>query len=248
MKRKLPFFYDIESRYSGETEGAFPKVERNLLEAAQNYLGGGADPMLAGRIPRKDRLLSELDTLAIWFAKERCFVDENWLAGFSAVSSGAEHEVFFDPDSQLAIKVTRPGAFGHTVVGPGLSALPSEYLTRWVLHNQLFGESVRLLGALQNDSGFQLVISQVWIASRLDYPTASEQEIESYFEELGFQKVSHLEVPAFFNAELDLVILDAQPHNVLKDDAGNLVPIDVVIGQPSPWTRDWLGIAPEQPR
>ena len=63
MKRKLPFFYDIESRYSGETEGAFPKVERNLLEAAQNYLGGGADPMLAGRIPRQDRLLAELDTL-----------------------------------------------------------------------------------------------------------------------------------------------------------------------------------------
>ena len=161
MKRKLPFFYDIESRYSGETAGAFPKVERNLLETAQNYLGGSAHAMLAGRISRKDRLLAELDTLGVWFAKKQCFLNENWIADLSAVSSGAEHEVFFDPARQLAIKVTRPGAFGHSVVGPGLSALPSEYLTRWVHHNQLFGESVRLLGSLQNDAGFQLVISQV---------------------------------------------------------------------------------------
>jgi len=102
--------------------------------------------MLAGRLSRKDRLHAELDAFGIWFAKEQCFLDENWLAGFSAVSSGAEHEVFFDPASQLAIKVTRPGAFGHSVEGPGLGALPSEYLTRWALHNQLFGGSVRLLG------------------------------------------------------------------------------------------------------
>jgi hypothetical protein len=30
-----------------------------------------------------------------------------------------------------------------------------------------------------------------------------------------------MEVPAFFKPELDLVILDAQPHNVLKDGAGS---------------------------
>lgn len=225
MKRKLPLCYDIESRYSGETAGAFPKVKRNLLEAAQNHLGRGAHAVLEGRISRKDRLLAELDALGIWFGEEQCFLDCGWLGSLSAVSSGAEHEVFFDTDNQLAIKVTRPGAFGHSVVGPGLSALPSEYLMRWALHNELFGESVRFLGALKNEAGFQLVISQVWIASRLDCPTACEQEIEDYFEELGFQKVSHLEVPAFFNAELDLVILDAQPHNVLKDDAENLVAI-----------------------
>ena len=204
--------------------------------------------MLEGRISRKDRLLAEVDALGIWFAKEQCFLGDDWSGRLYAVSSGAEHEVFFDPDIQLAIKVTRPGAFGHSVVGPSLSALPSEYLSRWTLHNQIFGESVRFLGALKNESCFQLVISQVWIASRLDCPTASEQEIESYFEYLGFQKMPHLEVPAFFNPELDLVILDAQPHNVLKDDAGNLVPIDVVIGQPSPWTRDWLGLAPKLQR
>jgi hypothetical protein len=248
VKQKLLLFYDIEDRYSGETAGAFPKVKRNLLEAAQNYLGGGALAMLEGRISRKDRLLAELDALGIWFGEEQSFLDCDWLGRLSAVSSGAEHEVFFDPDTQLAIKVTRPGAFGHSVVGPGLSALPSEYLTRWALHNQLFGESVRFLGALKNEAGFQLVISQVWIASRLDCPTASEQEIESYFEYLGFQKMPHLEVPVFFNPALDLVVLDAQPHNVLKDDAGNLVPIDVVIGQPSAWTRDWLGIIPKTAR
>ena len=106
MKRKLPFFYDIESRYSGETAGAFPKVERNLLETAQNYLGGSAHAVLAGRISRKDRLLAELDALGIWFGEKQCFLDGDWLGRLFAVSSGAEHEVFFDPARQLAIKVT----------------------------------------------------------------------------------------------------------------------------------------------
>ena len=71
MKQKLLLFYDIEDRYSGETAGAFPKVKRNLLEAAQNYLGGGALAMLEGRISRKDRLLAELDALGIWFGEEQ---------------------------------------------------------------------------------------------------------------------------------------------------------------------------------
>jgi hypothetical protein len=75
--------------------------------------------MLEGRISRKDRLLAELDALGIWFGEEQCFLDCDWLGRLSAVSSGAEHEVFFDPDTQLAIKVTRPGAFGHSVGGPG---------------------------------------------------------------------------------------------------------------------------------
>ena len=63
MKMQLKFFYDVEDRYSGKTEGTFPKVERNLLEAAQNYLGGGALAMPEGRISRKDRLLAEVDSL-----------------------------------------------------------------------------------------------------------------------------------------------------------------------------------------
>jgi len=83
-----------------------------------------------------------------------------------------------------------------------------------------------------------------WILSRLDCPTASEQEIECYFEELAFQKMLHLEVSAFLNPELDPVIFHAQTHNLLKDDAGNLVPIDVLIGPPSPRLRSCLGITP----
>ena len=244
MKKQLTFSYDFESRSSGKTEGTFPKTERNLLEAAKDYLGGGAFAVPEGGLSRKGRLLAEVGALGNWFAIEKCFLSAEWLVGLSAVSSGAEHEVFFDSARQLAIKVTRPSAFGHSVDGPGLSALPSEYFSRWLFHNQIFGESVQFLGALKNDLGFQLVISQVWIASQMDCPTASEQEIECYFEELAFQKMLHLEVPAFFNPELDLVIIHAQPHNLLKDDAGNLVPIDVLIGPPGPWLKSCFGITP----
>ncbi len=248
MKNQIQIFHEHDSRYSGKVEGKFPEVERNLLQAAQSHLGRGSFAVSSGGLSRRDQLLAEVDALWLWFESGQHFLNPQWLGGLSAVSSGAEHEVFFDPSRQLAIKVTRSGAFGHSVVGPGLSALPSEYFSRWIFHNQLFGDSVQLLGALKSEGGFQLVISQVWIASDLECPTASELEIAGYFENLGFQKIAHLEVPAFYNEELDLVILDAQPHNVLKDDAGNLVPIDVVIGQPSPWTREWLGITPHTAR
>lgn len=168
MKKESICFYDIGPRYSGKVEGTFPKIERNLLEAAQSYLRGGSFAVPQGSLSRKDRLLAEVGALELWFESGNYFLKPNFINGLSAVSSGAEHEVFFDPSLQLAIKLTRPGAFGHSVVGPSLTALPSECFSRW---------------------------------------------------------------------------MDAQPHNVLKDDAGNLVPIDVVIGQPSTWTRDWLGIS-----
>ena len=58
VKKESICFYDIESRYSGKVEGTFPKIERNLLEAAQSYLRGGSFAVHEGSLSRKDRLLA----------------------------------------------------------------------------------------------------------------------------------------------------------------------------------------------
>ena len=53
-----------------------------------------------------------------------------------------------------------------------------------------------------------------------------------YFESLGFQKSSVADVAAFYNKKLDLMVLDANLKNILRDFTGKLFPIDVVVGKP----------------
>lgn len=152
-------------------------------------------------------------------------------------------KVFFDSVGQLAIKKTRAGAFGHSVAGPGLSATPREYLLRWHFHNLLFGDTAKLVGLLCDEASLQCVISQKWVTAHEQEPTATAPEIDDFFRGLNFCKISEVEVPAFYSRALDLVALDAHPHNILRDEEGNLVPIDLVVGTPLAWTRKWLGIA-----
>jgi hypothetical protein len=56
--------------------------------------------------------------------------------------------------------------------------------------------------------------------------------VVEYFESLGFQKSSVADVAAFYNKELDLMVLDANLKNILRDFTGKLFPIDVVVGKP----------------
>jgi hypothetical protein len=44
----------------------------------------------------KDRLLAEVGALELWFESGNYLLNADWLDGLSAVSSGAEHEVFFE--------------------------------------------------------------------------------------------------------------------------------------------------------
>jgi hypothetical protein len=98
---------------------------------------------------------------------------------FKPVSSGAEHEVFFDSKGQKAIKVTRGGAFGHSVVAcPGQSATPGEYLARWLLHNSLFGDTAELLGVIPGEVMSAFVVSQKWITAHPEVPTPDQAEID----------------------------------------------------------------------
>jgi len=61
----------------------------------------------------------------------------------------SEHKVYFDPERKRAVKQTLPGQFGwmpkldHGRWTLGI-AKPLDYLRRWQLFNQVFGDNVRL--------------------------------------------------------------------------------------------------------
>ena len=64
---------------------------------------------------------------------------------------GNEHQVWYLPDYKAVLKATWPDFFGLLVIhrpNDEPRASPVAYLERWALHNELFGDNVRFLGAL----------------------------------------------------------------------------------------------------
>ena len=64
---------------------------------------------------------------------------------------GNEHQVWHQPSSSTFLKATWPNHFGMLVIhrhDEEPQASPIAYLERWHLHNELFGDSVEFIGAL----------------------------------------------------------------------------------------------------
>jgi len=216
--------------------------EKNPLIAAAHYLGAGTAAMCQSGESRRHIFEEEKSLLREWCARNGCELVADVLSGCRPVSSGAEHDVFFSDSENRAIKLTRSGGFGHSLVQEGKSALPSEYLLRLIYQNELFGDFIEFQGIISGETGVQILTSQPWITAHPENPTPSDLEIDNYFESLGFKRRENLPVAAYYNVEMDLAVLDAHAQNILRDERGDLVPIDLVIGQPGEWTRKWLGL------
>ena len=66
-------------------------------------------------------------------------------------------------------------------------------------------------------------------------PNPTADEIEAFFKEHSFEPaLLNPDAPLFYSRTLGLIVADAHDQNVLRDNEGNLVPIDVVIGVPGP--------------
>jgi hypothetical protein len=126
--------------------------------------------------------------------------------------------------------------------GEGLSALPSEYLQRLIYHNELFGDRISIRGVFSSEGAVQLVSLQPWIKLDAEHPVPDQGDVDDYFRNIGFIRSLHAAVPVYYHAELDLAVLDAHPQNILRDESGRLVPIDVVVGTPGKAVRGLLGI------
>ena len=216
-------------------------TEENSPQSALDFLLGSLGAVPGSRDSRRGRFEREVEGLRLWSAQKDCRLNADFAAALKPVASGAEHDVFFAEELQSAIKITRNGRFGHSLEGEGISALPSEYLRRLIYHNELFGDGIVVCGVMVVERSVHLVSRQPWIKSASARPVPEQDEIDEYFAGLDFRKSDQLAAPAYYHRTLNVAVLDAHPLNVLRDENGRLVPIDVVVGKPSNATRALLG-------
>lgn len=144
--------------------------------------------------------------------------------------------MWLDEASQRYFKATFPGRFGFTVIAlPELGlelvpATPLEYLERWLLQNSLFGDDVRLEGIASEDVGLTVLISQPNITG----DAATPDEIEAFMRQLWFQPLTGTSLGGpgalgFYRDLDEVAAFDAHPGNFVKDQAGVILPIDLIL-------------------
>lgn len=139
---------------------------------------------------------------------------------------GNEHQVWFEETSGCYLKATWPDFFGLLVIHrphEEPKASPIDYLERWQLHNEVFGDEVRFLGALQTEGGLRMLIRQPAIAGA----PASEEEIRRFFTDSGWLPFKIEGNTAYFDPARRVVISDTHRANLILMDDGLLAPIDL---------------------
>ena len=100
---------------------------------------------------------------------------------------GNEHQVWYIPAGEAFLKATWPDFFGLLVIhrpNEEHKSSPIAYLERWQLHNELFGDKVTFLGALQTEFGLRLMIRQPAIAGT----PATDEQIQQFNQSLKLLK------------------------------------------------------------
>lgn len=140
---------------------------------------------------------------------------------------GNEHQVWFEQETRTFLKATWPDFFGLKVIHAADDderASPIDYLERWHLHNELFFDNVRFLGAiLLPDGKHRLLIRQPAIKG---VPATTEQ-IADFFISNGWNKFMVRDEVAFFDPERHVVISDTHRGNLILMEDGLLAPIDL---------------------
>lgn len=139
---------------------------------------------------------------------------------------GNEHQVWFRKRSNTFLKITWLNFFGMKVlhrVHEERKASPIDYLERWSLHNEFFGDTVEFIGVLEDQNGIRLVIEQQAI---LGTP-ASDDSIRNFFTSNQWLPFIIENQQAFFDPKHDIVISDTHRGNLVQLPNGLLAPIDL---------------------
>jgi hypothetical protein len=122
---------------------------------------------------------------------------------------GEEHDVYLDPATGLAIKLTQPGA-----TGKGTSW--SEYLHRLALSNELLGDAVEVAGRIRfpGEKGDRVITFQPLRMPHPDRPTPTNAEIDAFMKQRGFEKAYD---GVWLHRGKDMIATDALPKNFIRD-------------------------------
>ncbi len=193
--------------------------------------------------------MEEESILQRWAEESGCLIPLSDLAPHRVVSNQtSEHEVRYRESDHRAVKRTWPGMFGFVPTKGAAGwmpspAKPSEYLLRQALQNELFGDEIRLEGAILDQgqsmimgrasAGLSLVISQPWLdAADPSEPHPTDHQVRNYLQARGFEPL----FGSFFGwhvSELGIVVLDAKNDNFVATELG-IFPIDLQIAQIRP--------------
>lgn len=168
--------------------------------------------------------------------------------------------VDFDDDLKLVGKTTKPPSFGlrpeiierPLAVRPGASveyrkaiefvvATPLEYLVRWQMNNELFGDDVKLVSVIQwKDCLVSFGITQ----PQYQGTPAETRDIERFFKEAGWVLLSEPSShTVFYNYAFQVMAIDAESRNCYLTDDG-LQPFDVILCEPDDEIERFLRIYP----
>jgi len=184
--------------------------------------------------------------------------------------SYGEHHVYFDPDRGLYVKITHglePDSPGFALavdtddfrIGSSQTfysvprlreATPFEYLSRLVLFNRIFGDSVNLEGVIGMAAHEAIVINQPMIYGR----NASDVEIAAFMRQERFvladcPSLGRPDLPSqsFFRRSDYVAVFDTHGGNFLVGDESRVTPIDALIVADQ-YLVNWLPIPPAQRR
>lgn len=169
------------------------------------------------------------EELAIFreFARENdLFLAEIPIIDRPCDDEGNEHQVWFVEKRDSYLKATFPDFFGKLVIyrqGEESSASPVQYLERWHLHNEIFGDDALFLDAVDTDQGMRLVIEQSAIAGI----PADEVQIRDFFESMGWSQFYADGNLAFYDPETQIAVSDTHPGNLILMGDGLFAPIDI---------------------
>ena len=152
-------------------------------------------------------------------------------------AEGNEHQVWYREFSATFLKTTWPDHLGMKVVHRNDEEpqdSPIGYLHRWLLHNEIFGDSVSFLGALDTPQGLRLLIEQ----PAIEGDVATQEQIQSFFESSGWHPFTIDNNLAYFDPIRELVVSDTHQGNIIAMPDGQLAPIDLRVQPLTPTLAD----------
>jgi hypothetical protein len=205
------------------------------LQAAILFLRGGIRPDGSRDVEGWDEwdvAGSEWRLLEDWAARHQLALPAEFTP---ERPGGREHDVRFDPETNLWYKFTKPCCAGYTVhvEESGVSMLPAtplEYLERWNTNNRLFGELVELVGVQRTPEGPRLVISQPHVPGEISTWEEIEETfvVKSRMRRLRItQPLGGYDAHAYFKGRVG--VFDVRPLNCFHHaETNELAAIDVI--------------------
>jgi hypothetical protein len=171
---------------------------------------------------RTERLEEEQRRLIEW-AKENGKLGHRRLQ--AELSRGGEHRVYYQRSKRRYLKETLPNrhkGFGIALGSVTHGAVPSEYLERLLLQNEIFNDDIRLERVVHTDDKPVIIISQPAIKGL----PPSQDALDAMMREKGYEIIGE---EAYYDGRDGLLIFDLAPRNAVQVRSGVIYPIDPVI-------------------